>query len=90
MIHITWLRDIFCKYLSVLQVELYKTSRDLKKIKRHPDSVNINNKLKDMEKPKLKLEKTSGSQSDDMEVESHSSKKDEHKRKAVIAGTSSW
>ncbi|XP_047978280.1 exosome complex component RRP45A-like [Salvia hispanica] len=71
-------------------VELYKTSRDLKKIKRHPDSVNINNKLKDMEKPKLKLEKTSGSQSDDMEVESHSSKKDEHKRKAVIAGTSSW
>ncbi|KAG6405375.1 hypothetical protein SASPL_132964 [Salvia splendens] len=71
-------------------VELYKTSRDLKKIKRHPDSVNISNKLKDMEKPKLKLEKTSGSQSDDMEVESHSSKKDEHKCKAVIGGTSSW
>ncbi|KAG6407555.1 hypothetical protein SASPL_130547 [Salvia splendens] len=37
-----------------------------------------------MEKPKQKLEKTSGSQSDDMEVESHSSKKDGHKRKAVI------
>ncbi|KAL1556328.1 exosome complex component RRP45A-like [Salvia divinorum] len=43
-------------------VELYKTSRDLKKIKRHPDS----------------------------EVESHSSKKEERKHKAVIAGTSSW
>ncbi|XP_057765425.1 exosome complex component RRP45A-like [Salvia miltiorrhiza] len=73
-------------------VESYKTKRDLKKIKRHPDSVDIS---KDMEKPELKIEKTSARQSDDMEIESHSSKKDERslrdsKHKAVIGGPSSW
>lgn len=76
-------------------VELYNTRRALKKIKRHPDSVDISNISKDMEKSKLKIECTSTSQSDDMEVESHSSKKDgsslrDSKPKAVIGGPSSW
>ncbi|XP_047972654.1 exosome complex component RRP45A-like [Salvia hispanica] len=73
-------------------VESYKTKRDLKKIKRHPDSVDISNISKDMEKSKLELEK---GQSDDMEIEGHSSKKDESslrhsKHKASISGPSSW
>ncbi|XP_042045020.1 exosome complex component RRP45A-like [Salvia splendens] len=73
-------------------VESYKTKRDLKKIKRHPDSVDISNISKDMEKSKLELVKC---QSDDMEIEGHSSKKDESslrhsKHKALISGPSSW
>lgn len=92
MYYITWLSEIFCNYLLVLQVESYKTKRDLKKIKRHPDSVDISNISKDMEKSKLELEK---GQSDDMEIEGHSSKKDESslrhsKHKAIISGPSSW
>ncbi|KAL1568907.1 exosome complex component RRP45A-like [Salvia divinorum] len=76
-------------------VESYKTIRDLKNIKRHPDSVDINNISKDMEKSKLELEKTIDSQTNDMEIESHSSKKDESswrhsKHKAVIGRPSSW
>lgn len=68
-------------------VESYNTRRALRKIKRHPDSVEVSNISKDMEKPKLNI--------DDMEIESHSSKKDgsslrDSKPKAVIGGPSSW
>ncbi|KAH6814756.1 3'-5'-exoribonuclease family protein [Perilla frutescens var. frutescens] len=76
-------------------VESYNTRRALKKIKRHPDSVDVSNISKDMEKSKLKIECTSTSQNDDMEIERHSLKKDESslrdsKPKAVIGGPSSW
>lgn len=72
-----------------MQVESYNTKRALKKIKRHPNSVDINDVSKGMEKPKRT------SQSDDMEIESQSSKKDESssrdcKTTAVIGGPSSW
>lgn len=81
---------IFEIFLLFLQVESYNTKRALKKIKRHPDSVDISNVSKDMEKPKLKT-----SRSDDMEIESQTSKKDESslrdsKPKPFIGGPSNW
>ncbi|KAI3461130.1 hypothetical protein Pfo_017793 [Paulownia fortunei] len=84
-------------------VELYNTGRALRKIKRHPDSVDVseaswkgvNNISKEMEKPKMKIEDRSINQHDDMEIEIHSSKKDgsslgDNKLKSFIGGPSSW
>ncbi|KAG8370991.1 hypothetical protein BUALT_Bualt13G0040700 [Buddleja alternifolia] len=86
-------------------VELYKTARELKKIKRNPDSVEVsqsfrkevNNISKEMEKSKMKIEDRSVNQSDDMEIETHSSQKagstsisGDTKPKSFIGGPSSW
>lgn len=85
------------------QVELYNTGRALRKIKRHPDSVDvgkadwkgINTKSDEMEKPKIKTEYRSINQSDDMEIETRSSKKDgsslgDNKPNIFVGGPSSW
>ncbi|GFQ05261.1 protein eceriferum 7 [Phtheirospermum japonicum] len=74
-------------------VEVYNTTRALKKIKRHPNSVDVkgvnNNSSKEMKTEDKSIDQ------DDMETEIDSSKKDESslgdsKPKAFIGGPSSW
>ncbi|KAL8483607.1 hypothetical protein ACS0TY_026336 [Phlomoides rotata] len=76
-------------------VELYNTRRALKKIKRHPGSIDVTDVPKDTQKSKLKIEDKSIKQSDDTEIGNRSSKKDgnslgDNKPKAFIGGPSSW
>ncbi|KAL3828211.1 hypothetical protein ACJIZ3_017013 [Penstemon smallii] len=85
-------------------VEIYNTGRALRKIKRHPDTAvdvsgaaqkGVENKFKEMEKQRLNKEDISGCQSDDMEIETHSTKNDgsnfrDSKAKSFIGGPSSW
>ncbi|KAL7084568.1 hypothetical protein ACP275_14G230900 [Erythranthe tilingii] len=82
-------------------VELYNTGRALKKIKRHPDTVDVskaaskgvNSISQEMEKPKIKIEDRNINQSDDMEIEIQSSKKDgsgDKKPNTSIGGPSNW
>ncbi|KAL0370337.1 UNVERIFIED_CONTAM: Exosome complex component RRP45B [Sesamum angustifolium] len=84
-------------------VELYNTGRALKKIKRHPGSVDVskaasrgvNNISTEMEKPKVKTEDESIKQTDDMEIEGPSSNKEgsslgDNKPKSFIGGPSTW
>ncbi|KAL9143176.1 hypothetical protein ABFS82_14G219200 [Erythranthe guttata] len=82
-------------------VELYNTARALKKIKRHPDTVGVskaaskggNSISQEMEKPKIKIEDRNINQSDDMEIEIQSSKKDgsgDNKPNTSIGGPSNW
>ncbi|KAL8480056.1 hypothetical protein ACS0TY_026838 [Phlomoides rotata] len=77
------------------EVELYNTRRALKKIKRHPGSIDVTDVPKDTQKSKLKIEDKSIKQSDDTEIGNRSSKKDgnslgDNKPKAFIGGPSSW
>ncbi|KAL6563753.1 hypothetical protein OROGR_002712 [Orobanche gracilis] len=82
--------------------EVYNSARDLKKIKRHPNSVDVSeaarkgvsNLTKEMEKSEMKTEDMSIKQ-DDMGIETHTSKKEEGslgdiKPKAFIGGPCSW
>ncbi|KAL8029389.1 hypothetical protein ABFX02_14G222500 [Erythranthe guttata] len=82
-------------------VELYNTARALKKIKRHPDTVDVskaaskgvNSISQEMDKPKIKIEDRNLNQSDDMEIEIQSSKKDrsgDNKPNTSIGGPSNW
>ncbi|KAK4441440.1 Exosome complex component RRP45B [Sesamum alatum] len=83
-------------------VELYNTGRALRKIKRHPGSVDVseaasrgvNNISTEMEKPKMKKEDESIKQTDDMEIEALSSNKEGSslgdKPKSFIGGPSTW
>ncbi|CAA3017595.1 exosome complex component RRP45A isoform X1 [Olea europaea subsp. europaea] len=87
-------------------VKSYNTERALRKIKRHPPSAVVDvikagekgadNLLKEnMEKPKLKIEGTSVSQSNDMDIETQSSKQSERKTRtdkytSFIGAPSSW
>ncbi|XP_051142591.1 exosome complex component RRP45A-like isoform X2 [Andrographis paniculata] len=80
-------------------VEAYNATRSLKKIKRHPDNVNVKKATqegasKDIKNPKLETENSSINQSD-MEVEFNSSEKDgsileEKKPEAFVGGPSNW
>ncbi|XP_011090135.1 exosome complex component RRP45A isoform X2 [Sesamum indicum] len=82
-------------------VELYNTGRALRKIKRHPGSVDVSeaasrgvyNISTEMEKPKLKKEDESIKQTDDMEIEAPPSNKEgsslgDNKPKSFIGGPS--
>ncbi|KAL6503010.1 hypothetical protein OROHE_024178 [Orobanche hederae] len=82
--------------------EVYNSARDLKKIKRHPNSVDaseaarkgVSTLTKEMEKSEMITEDMSVKQ-DDMGVETHTSKKEESslgaiKPKAFIGGPCSW
>ncbi|XP_022898313.1 exosome complex component RRP45A isoform X1 [Olea europaea var. sylvestris] len=87
-------------------VKSNNTERALRKIKRHPPSVVVdvikagekgaNNLLKEnMEKPQLKIEDSSFSQGDDMDIETESSKQDDGRTRtdkdaSFIGGPSSW
>ncbi|KAL0437198.1 UNVERIFIED_CONTAM: Exosome complex component RRP45B [Sesamum radiatum] len=84
-------------------VELYNTGRALRKIKRHPGSVDVskaasrgvNNISTEMEKPKLKKEDESIKKTDDMEIEAPASDKEgsslgDNKPKSFIGGPSTW
>ncbi|KAL0460943.1 UNVERIFIED_CONTAM: Exosome complex component RRP45B [Sesamum latifolium] len=84
-------------------VELYNTGRALRKIKRHPGSVDVskaasrevNNISTEMEKSKLKKEDESIKKTDDMEIEAPSSDKEgsslgDNKPKSFIGGPSTW
>ncbi|XP_075506261.1 exosome complex component RRP45A-like isoform X2 [Primulina tabacum] len=85
-------------------VESYNTERALRKIKRHPDPVvdvskgagmRVRSLSIEMEKTRLKIEDRKVNRSDDMEIETHSSKKTgsrlgDAKFKSFIGGPSSW
>ncbi|XP_073049811.1 exosome complex component RRP45A-like isoform X2 [Primulina eburnea] len=84
-------------------VESYNTERALRKIKRHPDPVvdvskgartGVRSLSIEMEKTRLKIEDRKVNRSDDMEIETHSSKKNgtrlgDAKFKSFIGGPSS-
>ncbi|XP_073016384.1 exosome complex component RRP45A-like isoform X4 [Primulina eburnea] len=85
-------------------VESYNTERALRKIKRHPDPVvdvskgagmGVRSLSIEMEKTRLKIEDGKVNRSEDMEIETHSSKKTgcrlgDAKFKSFIGGPSSW